>query len=115
MMGGIARRYPLGTFLVVTYAWSWSYWIADALSGGHWSHFPGLLGPLVGATVVTGLTGSFHHLWVKMTRWRVPLRWYGLALIPAIPAAVVYVTWWLASSEGPTWTEVIHMKGTPAF
>jgi hypothetical protein len=30
------------------------YWVPDAIAGGHASHFPGLLGPMLAAMVVTG-------------------------------------------------------------
>ena len=113
-MRTLARRHPLGTFLAITYTWSWGYWIADAASGGHWSHFPGLLGPMVGALATSALRGEAGDLWRRMTRWRVPIRWYGLALVPVVPAAVVFAIMRVLAGR-PTWTEVSHMAGTPAL
>jgi membrane protease YdiL (CAAX protease family) len=73
------RRHPLGAFYVFTLAFSWGYWIPLALTGGEGSHFPGLLGPMLAAFVVSGAcTGSagVGDLLRRMARWRVPLRWY---------------------------------------
>ncbi|HTG46865.1 MAG TPA: CPBP family intramembrane glutamic endopeptidase [Actinomycetota bacterium] len=114
-MRGFARRHPLGVFLAVTYTWSWSFWIADAIAGGHVSHFPGLLGPMVGALATSGLTGTAGDLWRRMTRWRVPARWYGLAAIPLIPATVAYLVWWLLPIDGPNWSRIAHLPGAPAL
>src|SRR5512133_533245 len=43
---GWVRRHPLGAFYAVTFLVSWGYWVPDAVSGGHISHTPGLLGPM---------------------------------------------------------------------
>ncbi len=44
--------HPLGTYFGLAIALSWSYWIPDAIAGGHWSHFPGLLGPALAVAAI---------------------------------------------------------------
>lgn len=89
---GWVRRHPLGAFYAVTFLVSWGYWVPDAISGGHHSHTPGLLGPMVAAVVVTGAvegTVGLRELWSRMIRWRVPLRWYLAAAAPLVFAVGV--------------------------
>lgn len=56
------RRYPLVSFFVLAYGFSWAYWIPLALAGvrtapgSSSTHEPGLLGPALAAFIVTGLT-----------------------------------------------------------
>ena len=84
-------HHPLGAYFVLTYLFSWGYWIPLALTGGHRSHFPGLLGPMLAAfvvsSVVTGRAGVADLL-RRMVRWRVPARWYAAALVPLAAAAI---------------------------
>lgn len=60
-MREFTRRHPVLVYVVLAYALSWAYWIPLALSGavvtpgGSVSHFPGLLGPAVGAFLTTAL------------------------------------------------------------
>jgi hypothetical protein len=85
------RRHPLAAFYGITFGVSWGYWITDALAGGRWSHAPGLVGPMIAAIVVTGLTeGSvgLRGLGRRMLRWRVRPRWYLWVLAPVAVASV---------------------------
>ena len=81
----IVRGHPLASYFLLTFALSWGYWIRAAIAGGHLSHFPGVMGPLISAFVVTaiarGKPGS-KGLLARMGRWRVPLRWYAAAAAP---------------------------------
>ena len=87
------RRHPLPAFFILAIALSWSYWIPDAIAGGHWSHVPGLVGPAIAAAVVATVVGreARHDLRTRTTRVRVPLRWYAAALVPLVVGAVVLV------------------------
>jgi hypothetical protein len=55
------------------------------VAGGRASHFPGLLGPMLAAILVTGIVQGrpgLRDLGSRMVRWRVPLRWYAAATVP---------------------------------
>lgn len=92
--GGIrdtVNRHPLAAFLVLAYAFSWSWWVPLALSGAVVEpaafaprYLPGLVGPLVAAVAVTAITGGragLRDLLARMLRWRVGLRWYAVAVL----------------------------------
>ena len=102
---------PLVRYFVLAFALSWGYWIPDALAGGHWSHFPGLMGPGIAALLVTGRSGR-RPLWQAMTRWQVERRWYAAALVPlAVGATVVAAQ--VAVGHGPSWSALATMDGLP--
>lgn len=110
------RLHPLAAFFLLTYALSWGYWIPLAVTGGHRSHFPGLLGPMMAAFVVTAVaTGAdgTRDLLRRMARWRVPLRWYAAALIPLAAAAVALGAVTVARRHLPSWGELSTMPGLP--
>jgi membrane protease YdiL (CAAX protease family) len=97
------RRHPIATFLLITYAWSWCFWIPMALRGqvvrpgALPTHFPGLLGPMVGAFATTALIGGragVRSLAASMVRWRVGRRWAIVAIASplAFLAAAFVVT-----------------------
>jgi membrane protease YdiL (CAAX protease family) len=108
-------RYPLGAYFALTFGLSWSFWIPDALAGGHWSHFPGLAGPLVAALVLTAVTDGrrgLRRMGSAMHRWRVPGRCYVAAAVPLIAATAVVGVQALAG-DGPSWRELGSMPGLP--
>jgi membrane protease YdiL (CAAX protease family) len=114
---GWARRHPLGAFYAVTFLVSWGYWVPDAISGGHRSHTPGLLGPMVAAFVVTGLVegaAGLRDLLARMGRWRVPPRWYLAAAAPLALALGVAAVVSLGPGRFPTLTDWVRMEGFPA-
>lgn len=91
-----------GAFVASTLAFSWGLWalllfevvpssltVPLIMAGG--------FGPLVGALVTLRLTGRSVRTWLRSNlRYRIPLRWYALALVlpPAfiLVSSVVYVT-----------------------
>jgi membrane protease YdiL (CAAX protease family) len=84
-----ARRHPLLAFVLVSYAVSWGCWVPLVLTGrivrlgSSVSQFPGLLGPLVAAVLVTALTRGrpgVLDLARRAARWRVPVRWWLFAV-----------------------------------
>lgn len=110
------RRHPLGAYVVLTFLLSWGYWIPLAIAGGGGSHFPGLLGPMLAALIVTGVVGGragLFDLVRRMGRWRVPIRWYAAALAPIAAAAVALVVLSVAGREPPTLRELSTMPGLP--
>lgn len=105
----LVTRHPLVAFFVLALGLSWLAWTPYVLSDnglGLWhvrfpellgtAQFSGilpgaLLGPLGGGFVVTALADGRPGLrrWVgRLWRWRVPGRWYALALV-GVPAIVV--------------------------
>ena len=92
------RRHPIVLFVVVTFAWSWAWWIPMAMRGeivraGAWpTHFPGLIGPWVGALATTAVVDGVAGLRAfasSLVRWRVDVKW---ALVAALsPFAMLLV------------------------
>lgn len=116
-LAAAVRRHPLGSYFLLTYLLSWSYWIPDALSGGHLSHFPGLLGPMTAAFIVTAVAAGragLTDLMRRMARWRVPLRWYAASLVPLAAALVALAALWLAGHGLPSLAQLSEMPGLPA-
>jgi hypothetical protein len=106
---GAVRRHPLGTFYLLAFLISWGYWVPNAVSGGDLTHAPGLMGPMIAALVITGLTGGragLRDLAARMTRWRVPVRWYVAAVAPL--AVAVGVTATLEPGRDPLLTGKDH-------
>jgi membrane protease YdiL (CAAX protease family) len=107
-------------FVAVTHAWSWGWWWTLVLTGhrvtpGHgWpSHFPGLLGPFVGAVVVTaaadGRDGQ-RRLGRRLTRVDLGAAGWGLAL----GTPLVLLAAGALASGGVAWSELDDMNGLPA-
>lgn len=83
--------HPLGGFLALTFALSWSAFAVAALGGGAPFVILGAFGPATAAALVTRWSGGsvsawFRGLWV----WRVPARYYlyALGLPPLLMATV---------------------------
>ncbi len=83
------RSHPLSSFVLLTYAVSWAYWVPLVLTGhvvrlgSAATQFPGLVGPLVAAFVLTALTGGWagiRDLSSRVLRWHVPARWWLFAV-----------------------------------
>jgi membrane protease YdiL (CAAX protease family) len=97
-LSGWIRAHPLLAFVGLSYALSWGYWLPLILTGqivrlgATVTQFPGLLGPMVAAFLVTsvtqGRTGMLDLL-RRVLRWRVPARWWLFAL--GSPAALAGV------------------------
>jgi membrane protease YdiL (CAAX protease family) len=110
------RRHPYGAYLLLACLISWSYWIPLAMTGGHRSHFPGLLGPALAALTVTAIVGGrtgLSDLARRMARWRVPLRWYAASLVPLAAAAVAIVVLRLTGHPLPAAAQLRDMPGLP--
>jgi membrane protease YdiL (CAAX protease family) len=109
---GLIGRHPLASFYALTFLLSWGYWVPDAISGGRWSHAPGLLGPMVAALVVTGITrgpAGLRCMIMRMSRWRVAVKWYLWMLVPLLLALVTAGFVALGDGEFPPfdeWTEI---------
>jgi membrane protease YdiL (CAAX protease family) len=84
-------RHPFMSFVVLAYAFSWSFWGLAAAGGGRPPLLFGGLGPLVAAGAVTTMTGGSLRAWLRPAwNWRVSPRWWAYALgLPALLYAVV--------------------------
>lgn len=113
---GVVRRHPLPSFFVLACAISWAYWIPLVVWAPEATHFPGLLGPMLAAVVLTALLDGgvgLRALSARAVRWRVPLRWYAAALAPVV-VGVLALGWLAATGEGwPTWFELSTIPGVP--
>jgi len=88
--------HPLLTYVLLTYAISWAWWVPLALTGtstrsglGWPTHLPGLLGAAIAAVVVTAMVSGrsgLRDLAERTWRWRVPARWY---LVVAVTAGMI--------------------------
>ncbi len=110
------RRHPLASYFLLAYLFSWGYWIPVALAGGHPSHFPGLLGPMLAALLVTATAqgrAGLRDLLARMGRWRVPLRWYAAAAVPAMTELLCLGGLLLVGRELPSLARLSTMPGLP--
>ena len=116
------RAHPLASYLALTYALSWGYWIPFVAAGrvvrlgGTTTQFPGLFAPMVAALAVTAVVDGrlgVRDLLHRMVRWRVPLRWWVVAV--GSPLALVMIAT-LAMALGPGWPAAAdfgRMAGLP--
>lgn len=85
------RRHPLGGFVLLAYALSWTAWIPALLGAGTAMIAVGAFGPAVAGGLVTHWTGGSVRQWLRpLWRWRVPGRFYLYALgLPILLFAIV--------------------------
>src|SRR6476620_4786569 len=85
----VIRAHQLAAYVVIAYGLSWGYWVPLVVTrhlvtvGGGTTQFPGLLGPMLAALLVTAVSdgrAGVRELVGRMFRWRVPLRWWLLAV-----------------------------------
>lgn len=86
---GFVKRYPLVTFVILAYLFSW--WPYLAYNRGITVGLIGF-GPFLAALVVLGITGgraAVNALLRQMVRWRVGVQWYVVALgLPVLLAGM---------------------------
>jgi membrane protease YdiL (CAAX protease family) len=109
-------------FFLLAYALSWGWAVPLALSGqvveqgrGWPTHYPALLGPAVAAVLVIAWTRGgpgLRDLGARLVRWRVPARWWLVALSPLIAAAAVLLVLWAAGQDLPAVSDFGLFSGT---
>lgn len=90
----LVKDHPVGAFFAATLAISWGLWTLAFVGLGGGETFtrvmmiPGAFGPALAGALVTYLRGESLRTWAAgIVDWRVPPRWYLLALgIPALAA-----------------------------
>lgn len=115
----ICRRRPVAAYVVLACTLSWTWWVSSWLlvgpvARGHpWpTQLPGLLGPAIAAVLVTAATDGSEglaDLRARLTRWRVPARWWLLSALTLLGALLVV----LATHDHVDWSQATEYSGTP--
>jgi membrane protease YdiL (CAAX protease family) len=120
----LLRRYPLTSYftLVYTLAWGGILWVVEGLADSGSSPSPAavgmvalpmLLAPGLAAFALTALVegkAGLHAMWTRMTRWRVDLRWYALAVL-ALPVLVLAILYTLGALVSPVYAPTLALMG----
>lgn len=95
------RTYPVVTFFLVTYVFSWSVWLlvvpvaAGAGPGARAAvHYLGLCGPTAAAVILSASLygrGGVGELLGRIARWRVGVGWYLFALLSTLAIGLAAV------------------------
>jgi uncharacterized protein len=115
----------LVAFFVLAYALSWSWLIPMAVvhevvrRGVSWpTHFPALLGPTIAALAVTAWTlgrPGVRDLLARMIRWRVAVRWWLVAVSPAVFLGLGLIVMAAAGKTLPNAADFGRFSGIPAI
>jgi len=109
--------------LAYTLSWSWAIPLAAAHQvvrrGVGWpTHLPALLGPAIAALVVTAWTmgrPGMRDLGARLVRWRVPLRWWLVAVSPVVFLGLALAAMDAAGRALPNMGDFGRFSGTPAI
>ena len=114
----------LAAFFMLAYVLSWSWVIPLAAAhevvrrGVSWpAHVPALLGPAVAAVVVTAWTmgrPGLRDLLARMVRWRVPVRWWLMAVSPVMFLGLALMAMAVAGQALPS-ADFGQFSGIPAI
>lgn len=112
-ISAVMKKYPLTSFFVLAYAFSWWPWILYAL--GKFDTPIASFGPFVAAMVVLAVTqrkAGVMGLLRRMGRWRVGVGWYAVALgLPALLTLSATALNVVMGAEAPTSTELKGWTG----
>ena len=133
-IGERRRQAPIGprldvralvVFFALTYAlsWAWGFPLAAAhlvvLRGAGWpTHYPALFGPAIAAVVVTAWTmgrPGIRDLLARVARWRVPLRWWLVAVSPAAFLGLALIAMAAGGKALPSAAGFGRFSGIPAI
>jgi membrane protease YdiL (CAAX protease family) len=115
----------LVVFFALAYALSWS-WVIPLVTahpvvrrGVGWpTHLPALLGPAIAAAVVTAWTmgrPGVRDLGARIVRWRVPVRWWLVAVSPVVFLGLGLIAMAAAGKALPSLGDFGRFSGTPAI
>lgn len=85
------KRHPLLAFFVLAYAITWPGWWLEA-AGSQFGALLGYFGPAIAAILVSAIAGgreALGELLVRLFRWRVPFRWYLVAVLLPVGSVLV--------------------------
>ena len=112
-------------FFVLAYALSWLWVIPLAAAhlvvqrGVGWpTHLPALLGPAIAAVAVTAWTmgrSGLRDLGARVVLWRVPLRWWLVAVSPVVFLGLGLIAMAAAGKAPPSVGDFGRFSGTPAI
>ena len=115
----------LVVFFALAYVLSWSWAIPLAAAhlvvrrGVGWpTHLPALLGPAIAALVVTAWTmgrPGVRDLGARLVRWRVPVRWWLVAVSPVVFLGLALAAMAAAGRALPGVGDFGRFSGTPAI
>jgi len=115
----------LVAFFVLAYAVSWSWAVPLAAAhlvvrqGQGWpTHYLALFGPAIAAVVVTAWTlgrPGVRDLLARMTRWRVALRWWLVAVSPLAFLGLALIMTAATGKALPSLPEFGRFSGIPAI
>jgi len=117
-LADLIRRHRLVSFFVLAYAIAWGPWplyAAGILPEAMFIAMAPLIAAVVVAWVAEG-TAGLRDLGSRMIRWRVPLRWYAVAILT--PLAVIGVTYLVNVGLGAptvTWSSLAWSSMLLAF
>jgi len=105
-LSSIARAAPLTCFFGVTFVFTWALlpWAGASDSVGLLVSLVALCGPAVGAAVVASALGrsDSRALRARVFDWRVPMRWYLVALLLPLPITALRSGLEAAAAPGGT-------------
>jgi uncharacterized protein len=112
-------------FFALACALSWSWLIPLAAAhlvvrrGVGWpTHLPAVLGPAIAAVVVTAWTvgrPGVRDLGARVARWRVPLRWWLVAVSPVVFLGLALIAMVAAGKAPPSVGDFGRFSGIPAI
>lgn len=100
MIRTVLSRRPVSSYVGVTFLFSWGAWILAAfvfssdIARGV-AAIVGSFGPAVAGGIMVVALGGTLRAWIsEMVRWRIPRRWFGIALgLPLVFAVVEAITY----------------------
>ena len=114
----------LAAFFTLAYLLSWSWVVPLAAAhqvvdrGSAWpTHYPALFGPAIAAIAVTAWTAGrsgVRDLLLRMVRWRVGLRWWLVALSPALFLGLGLIALVVAGKPLPHEADFGSFSGLPS-
>ena len=93
---GSLRRHPVVRFVVLTFAISWAAWGGVIVLDPDFSLSPmlsllGGLGPIIAAGILSWSDGTVGEWVSRAVRWRVPVRWWIVAIV--LPVILSLIGW----------------------
>ena len=119
LTGAPSRPFALLLYFVGAYAWTWALNLVKILAQRNIVSTPlpfivldiaAGLGPLVAALVVTSYEAGSAGRWAllgQLLRWRVPGRWYVIAMLGPVVLSAVAFALWLATGGSPPPAEAL--------